>query len=542
MRSQNPSHNRNKSRLPLALAALVAVFALATTAGAAPRFGATGGSGGKIGPIGGLTGITGKHGGGKTGAGSGNLGGGRVSGGGNTGGGGGRVSGGGGNDGRGHPPRPHGKPPILTTFPTAVPVIGTATTGIAGPALGTGGGGGGGGSPSGVTRGGYLGVPPVGETRYVRDEVLVQLAAEVPDTVRDALVRQLRLTQVESFTSNGVAMSRLKIPDGRPVPEVIRSLQGLVLAAQPNYLYHLQEQPVAKERQSGAAADDKGENWQYALAKLRLPQAHELAKGGQVLIAIIDSAVDAAHPELAGMVAESFDALDTDEPPHSHGTGIAGAIVAHSRLMGAAPQARILAARAFSAKTRTAEATTYSINRGIDWAMSRGARIINMSFAGPRDPAIERRIGEARKHGIVLIAAAGNGGPKASEAYPAAYPGVIAVTATDIDDKLFSGANRGRYIAVAAPGVDLLLPAPDATYQVTTGTSFAAAEVSGIVALMLERRPDLGPDGIHKALIATARDLGPKGFDIQYGAGLVDAYQAVQSLQPTIVTTGARLR
>ena len=208
---------------------------------------------------------------------------------------------------------------------------------------------------------------------------------------------------------------------------------------------------------------------------------------------------------------------------------------------GAAPEARILAARAFSAKKTTAEATTYSIVQSIDWAISRGARIINMSFTGPRDPSIEEKIGQARKKGIILIAAAGNGGPSAPQAYPAAYPNVIAVTATDAEDKLFKGANRGGYIAVAAPGVDLLLPAPEAGYQVTTGTSFAAAEVSGIVALMLERKPDLNQDGVRKALTATARDLGPKGVDTQFGAGLVDAYRAIRSLEPAIAATGARV-
>jgi subtilisin family serine protease len=104
---------------------------------------------------------------------------------------------------------------------------------------------------------------------------------------------------------------------------------------------------------------------------------------------------------------------------------------------------------------------------------------------------------------------------------------VIAVTATDIDDTLFSGANRGNYITVAAPGVDVLVPAPDGAYQFTTGTSVAAAEVSGVVALLLERNPSLTPAEVRRILIGTAKDLGPKGRDPGFGAGLVDALRAL---------------
>lgn len=118
--------------------------------------------------------------------------------------------------------------------------------------------------------------------------------------------------------------------------------------------------------------------------------------------------------------------------------------------MGAAPDAKILAVRAFDPKDVGAEGTTFNILKAIDWAAAHGARIINMSFAGPADPAIHRSLEAARKKGIVLVAAAGNAGAKSPPLYPAADPNVIAVSATDADDKLFEQSNRGRHITVAA--------------------------------------------------------------------------------------------
>ncbi len=538
--TSSTKQNKLLRSLPLALTAIAAVFALATAAEAAQRMGSGGGFGGLS--AGGFAGkMTGGAGRvlGPTGHPSmiANPGGRPGKGGGNTGGDGGRVSGGSG----GNPHRPRlPKHPIVVGVPTGIvavtPVLGS--TNSAGGAVNQGGGG-----PKGspIVRRSSSGVPPANERRYVPDEVLFKLASNVSKDTVDALGRRLRLDPLASFTSNDITIFRWKIPDRRSVPAVIRSLEAerIVLAAQPNYLYQLQQQQTLGD--TPVTSVGRGDSGQYALAKLRLPEAHALAKGEKVLIALIDSGIDTSHPELEGMIVDSFDALKSDEKAHAHGTAVAGAIVAHARLTGAAPEARILAVRAFSAEKRTPEATTYSINQGIDWAIDRGARIVNMSFTGPRDPAIEQKIAQARNKGLILIAAAGNAGAKSQPLYPAAYPSVIAVTATDADDKLFEGANRGSHIAVAAPGVDILLPAPEAGYQVTTGTSFAAAEVSGIAALMLERRPELGQDEVRKALIATARDLGPKGVDPQFGAGLVDAYGAIQALEPASAGAAARV-
>src|SRR5690606_30200231 len=114
-----------------------------------------------------------------------------------------------------------------------------------------------------------------------------------------------------------------------------------------------------------------------------------------------------------------------DGSPHAHGTSIAGVIVAQAKLTGVAPNARILSVRAFDPASGSAEGTTFNILKGLEWAVQKGARVINMSFAGPQDPILARMMAAAGKRGIVLIAAAGNAGPKSPPLFPASDPNVI---------------------------------------------------------------------------------------------------------------------
>jgi subtilisin family serine protease len=365
------------------------------------------------------------------------------------------------------------------------------------------------------------GVPPINERRYMPDEVVIELPDTVSAQTLDAFQRRSRLVQVERLTSQltGTTLYRWRIPDRRTVPTMVRQLETdtVVVSAQPNYLVRLQQTESKTE----------GDPVQYELAKLHLLQAHVLAKGDNILVAVVDSGIDASHPDLSGAVAQAYDALDTPMTPHKHGTAIAGLIAAHGRLMGSAPGARILAIRAFDPAGASAEGSTFGILKSLDWAAKSGARVINMSFAGPADPAIHRSLEAAAKKNIVLIAAAGNAGEKSPPLYPAADANVIAVTATDADDKLFEPSNRGSHIAIAAPGAQIMVAIPDGGYEVSSGTSYAAAEVAGIVALMLERKSDLTPDRVRAILQSTAKDLGPKGRDVMFGAGLADAYGAL---------------
>jgi subtilisin family serine protease len=358
--------------------------------------------------------------------------------------------------------------------------------------------------------------------RTVPNELVAEIDGALSAAEADELARRHGLERIASqnFPLIGGTIGLFRIVDRRPVDTARRELaaDGSVRSVQFNFRHFLQE--AKKPAIEGDAA-------QYAVAQLRLPQAHTLVRGMNVTIAVIDSGVDIKHPELANSVADSFDALGSSEGPHVHGTGIAGAIVAHAKLMGSAPEARLLAIRAFGMGSKGAESTSYVILRGLDYAVEHGAQIINMSFAGPKDPLIERGIAATAARGILMVAAAGNAGAKSPPLYPAANPNVIAVSGTDAQEKLFVASNRGNHIAIAAPGADIFLPAPDEKYQITSGTSFSAAYVSGVAALMLERNPALKPNDIRALLTKTARDLGTPGRDDQFGAGEADAFAAV---------------
>jgi hypothetical protein len=418
-------------------------------------------------------------------------------------------------------------PPVIVTQPVPV-VVGGGTSAGGPPSPGRGA------ATSPLRRPGIGGLPPVNDRDYLPDEVVIQLAANGADQTARSLAQRFRLTQVESFDvpGAGTRLYRWRISGRRTAPAVVRAIEAdrSTVSVSLNYIMRLYGEPATE---SMPPLD------QYALAKMQLPQAHVLAQGSDVLIAIVDGGVDVSHSELRGVIEDTFDAAPAGGKAHPHGTAVAGAIAAHARLKGSAPAARILAAQAFDRGQDRTEGNGFTVAKAIYWATDRGARVINMSFAGLRDPSIEQSLRYARQKGVILVAAAGNKGPLSAPLFPAANPDVIAVTATDQNDKVFQAANRGKHIAVAAPGVELFLPGLNGTYQEISGTSFAAAEVSGTIALLIERNPGLTHDDARRILMSTARDLGPPGVDPHFGAGLVDAYRAVLSIAPTVAGTSA---
>lgn len=248
--------------------------------------------------------------------------------------------------------------------------------------------------------------------------------------------------------------------------------------------------------------------------------------GARSRIGMIDSAVDLRSPALAGRAIE-YRRLHRSRPSAAeadHGTAVAALLVGapDSAFPGLLPQAALLAADVFSTG-RNGEITTDAarLATALDWLAERKVGVINVSITGPEGGVLRVAIGRVLKSGIAVVAAAGNLGPEAPAQYPAAYAGVTAVTAVDRNLRVYGKANRGAYVALAAPGVGIWTVGPDGAGVFREGTSFAAPFATAAVALLRSREPRLVPATLMEHLKGQARDLGAAGNDPVFGWGLV---------------------
>ncbi|MEU0072695.1 type VII secretion-associated serine protease mycosin [Streptomyces sp. NPDC006332] len=289
---------------------------------------------------------------------------------------------------------------------------------------------------------------------------------------------------------------------------------------------------------------------QWALGAMHTEQAWRTTKGAGVTVAVLDTGVEADHPDLVGNVLTGkdmigFGAKDGDRAWARHGTAMAGIIAGHGHgtdnadgVMGIAPEAKILPVRVILEDKDPARAKARSIRgnalaEGIRWAADQGADVINLSLGDDSasahpEPTEDEAVQYALKKGSVVVASAGNGGEKGDHiSYPAAYPGVIAATAVDRFGTRASFSTRRWYATVSAPGVDVVIADPDHKYYEGWGTSAASAFVSGAVALIRSADPDLTPAQIKKLLEDTARNAPAGGRDDSRGFGFVDPAAAL---------------
>jgi type VII secretion-associated serine protease mycosin len=289
------------------------------------------------------------------------------------------------------------------------------------------------------------------------------------------------------------------------------------------------------------AGDDTYRGSQWDLATVRATDAWARSTGTGATVAVVDTGVDATHPDLAGQVLPGADFVTGTEgeavDPHGHGTHVAGTIAAlagnGTGVAGLAPNARILPVRVLSAN---GSGYMSDVASGIVYAADHGADVINMSIGTTSQlEAVTSAVEYAHGRGVVVVAAAGNTRSSGSPvSYPAADAGVLAVAATDSSDNVAGYSNQGWYVDVAAPGTDILSTYPMASgeYRWMSGTSMASPHVAALAALLKGYDHTLTPDQIEQAITASAVDLGVPGRDDDFGAGRIDAAAALAAVTP----------
>jgi type VII secretion-associated serine protease mycosin len=293
--------------------------------------------------------------------------------------------------------------------------------------------------------------------------------------------------------------------------------------------------PPCEKPHSFPASHIQGVPW--AQSRLGFTNVWKITKGKGVTVAVVDSGINASHPQLAGRVIKSINLTGT---PHNtdcygHGTAVAGIIAAQDErnsshpvpFVGVAPDVKLI-----SVKIQEGENSTDTgglLAKGIERAVEAGADIINVSAFNTDYPALRKAVRDAQKHDVLIVASAGNVDPQKKKteqaAYPASYPGVLSVGAVDENGSLSGFSNTASKVDVTAPGSDIVSTTGDGYVGGLQGTSFSAPYVTGVAALIKASHPKLTYQQIMNRIIRTA-DGGSAGS----GAGMVNPYAAVTAL------------
>jgi subtilisin family serine protease len=281
---------------------------------------------------------------------------------------------------------------------------------------------------------------------------------------------------------------------------------------------------------------------QWALNTVHAPAAWNVETGrrNHVLTAVLDTGVDASHPELTGHIRAGGDFIDGDTNPmdeFGHGTAVSGVIAASADnklgVAGISWGATVLAERVLG---KEGSGSMCTVAAGVVDAVDAGAKVLNMSLGAAGDACpliIEKALSYAHDHGALAVVSAGNDGQHGNPVdYPAGCSGAFAVGATDPRDRSASFSEHGPQVDITAPGVQVLTTAWEEGgrhgFAFESGTSLSAPIVSGAAALLLSRHPDWTPDQVRARLVATAMDKGKRGRDDYFGAGIVDIGRALR--------------
>ncbi|MBD2844433.1 peptidase S8 [Paenibacillus sp. IB182496] len=321
---------------------------------------------------------------------------------------------------------------------------------------------------------------------------------------------------------------------------------------EPHYLYMTNDSAGGGDSAADAGAgasvvpnDTLYSDYQWNLPKIETEQGWAVGKGSDdVVVAVLDTGVQIDHPDLQDRLVAGINIVDKSAPPDDdvgHGTHVTGIIAAtvnnHEGVAGLSWYNRVMPVKVLDG---SGAGTTYSVAEGIIWATDHGAKIINMSLGNYASAQfLHDAIRYAYDHDVVLIAASGNDNTE-RPGYPAAYPEVFAVAATDPHDNRASFSNYGDYIDVAAPGLSIASTYPGDQYAALSGTSMASPHVAALAALIRSHNPELDNEAVMELMRASAIDLGAPGRDSYFGFGQIDVAGALGfSAQGALATSGA---
>lgn len=366
----------------------------------------------------------------------------------------------------------------------------------------------------------------------IANQFVVKFKDKMSTTSVQSFANQINAQLVK--TSPIINTAVFKTLDGMTVDNYIESLQTnpLVDYAEKNFEY----------KNSYTVSDPRSKE-QNGLAIAGLSKAWDITFGDpKITIAVVDTGIDLTHPDLKNKIVNGYNVITQGKTPpkddNGHGThasGIAGADTNNKiGVAGTAPKCKLMPIKALDAK---GSGDTFNVALGVVWAADHGARVINMSLGGPNNVTLQRAIEYALAKNVVVVAAMGNDG-KNKKAYPAALPGVISVGSVDFDKRRSEFSNYGDWITVVAPGSQILstLPTYETTmtefekeqeYDYLDGTSMACPMVAGLAGLILSRNPNYTPEEVKQRIQSTSTDLGKKGYDIEYGYGLINAAKAI---------------
>jgi len=387
---------------------------------------------------------------------------------------------------------------------------------------------------------------PPSAAQYVPGEILI-LWRETTTSARalSAIARE-GLTVLEDFAS--LRAARLAVPEGEEWSYVDKlNNHPLVKYAEPNYL-------AQATGDDSLYPDDTDWLRQWNIRRVAAPEAWALSTGkAEIVVAVVDSGVDAAHPDLTENLLPGYDFVNHDADPnddYGHGTHVTGILSARlNNNIGVAGMAQDTSILPLKVLNHSGTGSYANISAAIQYATDSGASIISLSLGGESPSAVlQQAVTNAHDAGVVMVASAGNQG-RSGVYYPARYPEVLAIAATGHYDRWLSYSNRGAEVDLAAPGgtaADPIWSTAPGGYGWEYGTSMATPHVAGAAALMRAKNPTLSPDEIAGILRQTADKVGQHtyvgGRNIYMGFGRLNAAQALRhALPPSLVVDPEQL-